>query len=48
MKSGYFYRGNLTFKDKIFALDFILIFFVLLLGIISFFAMYSSEQGNFG
>ena len=42
------YKDNLNFKDKIFALDFSLIFLILLLGIISFFAMYSSEQGKFG
>ena len=44
----HFHRGNLSFRDKIFALDFSLIFLILLLGIISFFAMYSTEQGNFG
>ena len=44
----HFYRGNLSFKDKILALDYILIFFVLLLGVISFFAIYSTEQGKFG
>tara|TARA_Y100000590_G_C15680750_1_gene999689 strand:- start:520 stop:1641 length:1122 start_codon:yes stop_codon:yes gene_type:complete len=44
---NYFQTGNLNFKDKIFSLDFTLIFLILLLGIISLFAMYSSEQGNF-
>ena len=44
----HFHSGTQNLKDKIFALDFILIFFVLLLGIISFFAMYSTEQGKFG
>ena len=39
---------NLNFRDKVFALDFSLIFLILLLGAISFFAMYSSEQGKFG
>jgi rod shape determining protein RodA len=48
MKTQHFYNDNLRLKDKIFALDFLLIFLVLLLGIISFFAMYSSEQGKFG
>ena len=43
-----FHNSNLSFKDKIFALDFSLIFLILLLGVISFFAMYSSEQGKFG
>jgi len=44
----HFYKDNLRFKDKIFALDFPLIFLILLLGVISLFAMYSSEQGKFG
>ena len=48
MMKQHFYGGSQSFKDKIFALDFILIFFVLLLGIISIFAMYSTEQGKFG
>jgi len=38
--------GNLSFREKIFSLDYYLIFFILLLGIISCFAMYSSEQGK--
>ena len=44
----HFHKSNLRFKDKIFALDFSLLFLILLLGAISFFAMYSSEQGKFG
>tara|TARA_B100001123_G_scaffold447868_1_gene606819 strand:- start:1939 stop:3060 length:1122 start_codon:yes stop_codon:yes gene_type:complete len=44
----HFDRGNLRFRDKLIALDFLLILLVLLLGIISFFAMYSTEQGNLG
>jgi len=47
MKSNYFYKRNLSFKDKILSLDFKLIFLIILLGIISFFAMYSTERGNF-
>jgi rod shape determining protein RodA len=42
------YKDNLSFKDKILALDFTLIFLILLLGIISIFSMYSTEQGKFG
>jgi rod shape determining protein RodA len=42
------HKSNLRFKDKIFGLDFSLIFMILLLGVISLFAMYSSEQGKFG
>ena len=44
----HFYKGNLSFRDKIFALDFSLIFLILLLGAISLLAMYSTEQGKFG
>ena len=42
-----FQRSNLSFQDKILSLDFKLIFLVLLLGIISFFSIYSTEKGNF-
>ena len=48
MLRQHLYKSNLRFKDKIFALDFPLIFLILLLGVISLFAMYSSEQGKFG
>ena len=44
----HFYKDNLSFRDKIFALDFSLIFLILLLGAISLLAMYSTEQGKFG
>ena len=44
----HFYGGNQSFKDKIFALDYILLFCIILIGIISIFAMYSTEQGKFG
>jgi len=47
MIRSHFYRENISFKDKLFALDFKLIFLILILGIISFFAMYSTERGNF-
>ena len=47
MESNYFYKRNLSSKEKILSLDFKLIFLVILLGIISFFAMYSTEKGNF-
>ena len=47
MTRNYFQKGNLSLKDKIFAFDFTLFFLILLLGIISLFAMYSSERGNF-
>jgi len=47
MVRNYFQKSNLNFKDKILAFDFTLTFLILLLGIISLFAMYSSERGNF-
>jgi rod shape determining protein RodA len=45
---NYFQKNNQTFKEKLFSIDFKLFFLVLCLGIISIFAMYSSERGNFG
>ena len=47
MEKNYYEKGSLNFKDKLFALDYQLVFLILLLGIISFFAMYSTERGNF-
>ena len=47
MIRNYFQKRNLSITDKIFAFDFSLLFLVLLLGVISLFAMYSSEQGTF-
>ena len=47
MVRDFFHRENQSIKDKIFAFDFTLAFSVLLLGVISLFAMYSSERGNF-
>tara|TARA_B100001123_G_scaffold67935_1_gene75812 strand:+ start:4950 stop:6074 length:1125 start_codon:yes stop_codon:yes gene_type:complete len=47
MVKNYFHKGNLTFKDKLLAFDYTLFFSILLLGIISLFAMYSSERGVF-
>ena len=46
MVENYFLKSNLRFVDKILAFDFKLVFLILLLGIISLFAMYSSERGN--
>ena len=48
MIKRHFYKGNQSFLDKIIALDFILIFAVISLGVISVFAMYSTEQGIYG
>ena len=39
--------GKIGILDKIFSFDYFLIFFILLLGIISFFVMYSMERGHF-
>jgi len=47
MLQGYFKRNNLSFAEKLRSLDFMLIFLILLLGIISVLAMYSSERGVF-
>ena len=48
MAEAYFRNTNKRLIDKILSLDFKLIFLVLLLGIISFFTMYSTERGSFG
>ena len=48
MITQHFHKSNLSLRDKIFALDFLLIFLILLLGVISIFVMYSTEQGKFG
>lgn len=42
-----FISGRVSFLDKVLGLDYFLIFLILLLGIISFFAMYSTERGVF-
>ena len=47
MIKNYFQKRNLSIGDKILAFDFALLFLVLLLGVISLFAMYSSERGTF-
>ena len=47
MIKNYFQKRNLNIADKILAFDFTLLFLVFLLGLISLFAMYSSEQGAF-
>ena len=47
MARDYFQKKNLNITDKILAFDFTLLFLILLLGVISLFAMYSSERGSF-
>tara|TARA_B100000029_G_scaffold448750_1_gene471464 strand:- start:287 stop:1414 length:1128 start_codon:yes stop_codon:yes gene_type:complete len=43
-----YYHSNLGIKDKILALDFQLIFYILLLGMLSFLVMFSIDGGKFG
>jgi rod shape determining protein RodA len=40
-------QSSLSFKDKLQSIDYILVFSVLVLGIISMFAMYSTDGGEF-
>ena len=40
-------QSHMTIRDKILSLDFTLFFSILILGIISFFAMYSTDGGEF-
>ena len=47
MVKNYFQKRNQSINDKILAFDFKLLLLILSLGIISLFAMYSSEMGNF-
>ena len=48
MLSTPFYSNNPNLSEKILSVDYVLVFLVLILGVISFFAMYSTEQGHFG
>ena len=40
-------QSSLSFKDKLFSIDYVLVFFILILGIVSMFAMYSTDGGEF-
>ncbi len=40
-------QSSLSFRDKIFSIDYILVFSILILGIVSMFAMYSTDGGEF-
>ena len=40
-------QSSLSFKDKLFSIDYILVISILVLGIISMFAMYSTDGGEF-
>ena len=41
-------RNRLTLTEKVFSLDYIMILTVLIIGVISCFAMYVTDRGNFG
>ena len=40
-------HSSLSLKDKILSIDYVLVFSILILGIISMFAMYSTDGGEF-
>ena len=40
-------QSSLSFKDKIYSIDYLLVFYIFILGIISIFAMYSTDGGEF-
>ena len=40
-------QSSLSFKEKIYSIDYILVFSILILGVTSMFAMYSTANGNF-
>ena len=40
-------KSPLGLRDKIFSVDYILVFSILVLGVISMFAMYSTDGGEF-
>ena len=44
---GDYYKQNISLKDKVLSLDYALLLLILILGIVSIFAMYSTERGNF-
>ncbi len=44
---GNYYKQNISFKDKVLSLDYALILLIIILGVVSVFAMYSTERGNF-
>ncbi len=40
-------QSSLSFKDKLYSIDYVLVFGVLVLGVVSMFAMYSTDGGEF-
>ena len=47
MRESFFQSKNLSLREKVLNIDFQLFFLIILLGIISVFAMYSTARGNF-
>ena len=39
-------QSSLSFKDKLLSIDYVLIVSILILGVVSMFAMYSTDGGN--
>ena len=40
-------QSSLSFKDKLLSVDYVLVLSILILGIVSMFAMYSTDGGEF-
>ncbi len=40
-------QSSLSFKDKLFSIDYVLVFSIFILGVVSIFAMYSTDGGEF-
>ena len=40
-------HSSLSFKDKLFSIDYVLVFSIFILGLISILAMYSTDGGEF-
>ena len=47
MRESFFQNKNLSLREKVLNIDYQLFFLIILLGIISVFAMYSTARGNF-
>ena len=41
-------HSSLSFKDKLFSIDYILVFSIFILGLVSILAMYSTDGGEYG
>ena len=40
-------QSSLSFRDKLFSIDYVLVLSIFILGIVSIFAMYSTDRGEF-